>query len=196
MLEQGREPSVLRDTREVPVARLPVPFHPIVYVNDEVEHSQAMREATDHFGLGDWRGLDILGSPEVPLRIRLSIDPAVWGHHAVVESQGHGALMRGIANGYLGRLNLTASHRLEVQGLTMPDEDAKPTENEPSDNKEGKDGKEVQGDAKAGTENVQQLALAEKQKPDAAKPTQGRASLSFTSQLQRGANRLPLQARR
>ena len=206
IMEQAREPSVLRDVLDVPVLRLPIPLHPIVYVNNEVEHSQELRTETDRIGWSDVRGMDILGSPETPSRLHLGMDPAVWVHYAVVYSQEYGAFMRAIANGYLGRINLSAMYLLDTPGLSMtgmtPLEVVPPSTTEEERSPAPKqapiltpESARDNGVDRLGQDSPIRAASKLNAFTSDSVRSKSRASLPFSSQLKRGASRLPLQTR-
>lgn len=194
-LDATRDASVLRDTREIEAPRMPLLMHPIVYVNNEVEHSQDLRAEMDALDFGDWRGMDPLGSPELSSRIGLGKDPTVWVHPAVVQSQGHGAFMRSVANGYLARTNLSADRLIQTQGLVMSGSDPLAVVNLLPDTKDqASEEKEAASDKRS--DQVSDTKSNAAEQPKQPVKTTGRASLSFSSQLRQNASRLPLQAKR
>lgn len=116
------DPSVyFLDERFNDVRRLPIPFHPIVYVNRAVESAQAERAMDDahQFGRPEWVAAgDIRLSSQTP---DLGMDPNLFIQHAVRDSQQQATFIGRVVDGRYGRITLSSDHALPTPELFQPD---------------------------------------------------------------------------
>src|SRR5690606_16094168 len=82
------DPSVFFDgERFGDVQRMQLPFHPITYVNREVQASQLERERTDARGFSDPRAFDLDEQRLASQSLELGFDPAVFVTRTVRDTQ-------------------------------------------------------------------------------------------------------------
>lgn len=184
------------------VRRLPLPFHPIVYVNREVASSQAQRDQDDPRGFSDPSAAVPGERPPVSLGAGLGQDPNLFVSHAIRDSQSVASFLRSTVEGRYSRLGLGSDGYLASPGLfSQP-----ATEISELLKEQRKKLKKAAGEASAAVaENGQgdapatqpQIARAAGQ-PDraAARASGGVAAPSFNEQLRSGAARLPMAARK
>ncbi|WP_461309700.1 Ig-like domain-containing protein [Azonexus hydrophilus] len=184
------------------VRRLPLPFHPIVYVNREVASSQAQRAQDDPRGFSDPSAAVPGERPPVSLGAGLGQDPNLFVSHAIRDSQSVASFLRSTVEGRYSRLGLGSDGYLASPGLfSQP-----ATEISELLKEQRKKLKKAAGEASAAVaENGQgdapatqpQIARAAGQ-PDraAARASGGVAAPSFNEQLRSGAARLPMAARK
>lgn len=175
--EQAREPSVFIDgdtfTR---VLRLPIPFHPITFVNRTVEGFQRERFLTDAAGFSD-PSLVRYGEVESrSMAAGLGMDPAVFVQPAVRASQEVSAFLGEVVDGRLTRTNLSSDRLIPTPELPLPRAGHILIANE------GRD---------LSTEPVHDPALASLEKP----VTTRAAAPSFSEQLRGASNRSPVTSR-
>lgn len=197
------DPSVyFANERHDNVQRMPLPFHPIVYVNREVASSQAQRDQDDPRGFSDPSAAVPGERPPVSLGAGLGQDPNLFVSHAIRDSQSVASFLRSTVEGRYSRLGLGSDGYLASPGLfSQP-----ATEISELLKEQRKKLKKAAGEASAAVaENGQgdapatqpQIARAAGQ-PDraAARASGGVAAPSFNEQLRSGAARLPMAARK
>ena len=197
------DPSVyFANERHDNVQRMPLPFHPIVYVNREVASSQAQRDQDDPRGFSDPSAAVPGERPPVSLGAGLGQDPNLFVSHAIRDSQSVASFLRSTVEGRYSRLGLGSDGYLASPGLfSQP-----ATEISELLKEQRKKLKKAAGEASAAVaEHGQgdapatqpQIARAAGQ-PDraSARASGGVAAPSFNEQLRSGAARLPMVARK
>lgn len=183
------------------VRRLPLPFHPIVYVNRAVESAQAQRTADDPRGFSDPAAVMPGERPPLSLGLGLGMDINLFVTHAVRDSQRDAGFLKGTVEGRYGRLGLGSDGYLAQPGLFRNTA----TEIENLLEQQRKKLKKAAGEAPAAVADGEQGEapagkVAEKavEKPAQAAPQRlaGGAAPSFGEQLRSGAARLPLAPRK
>ncbi len=119
--DQAREPSVFFDGSSFDkVLRLPIPFHPVVYVNREVVNVQNERMASDPLGFSN-PGLVGAGTVQsASIGGNLGFDPNLFVMAAVRASQAHGELLGNIVDGRLVRVSLASDRAIPTPDLFDP----------------------------------------------------------------------------
>jgi hypothetical protein len=191
------------------VRRLPIPFHPIVYVNREVQVMQQERSLHDPRGFSDPRGVTPGGQPLSSQTQELGFDPNLFVMRAVHESQRQANFPDSVvagrhdrtdlsSDGYLSRIGLFSEPLLERPALLQ--EDANPQQpavpaptpvSVPDDNTDAAETAELATvDAQSGDEE------AVVNTPVKARASSAPAAPSFAEQLLAGATSLPLALRK
>jgi hypothetical protein len=120
--DQAREPSVFFDGAVFNnVLRLPIPFHPIVYVNNQVQISQNERGETDSQSLGhrpDWMPTGDVHSHSIGAG--LGFDPNLFVQFQVRFGQRLGFLMDAIVDIRESLRNLSVDRILNAPSLFTP----------------------------------------------------------------------------
>lgn len=197
------DPSVyFANERHDNVQRMPLPFHPIVYVNREVASSQAQRDQDDPRGFSDPSAAVPGERPPVSLGAGLGQDPNLFVSHAIRDSQSVASFLRSTVEGRYSRLGLGSDGYLASPGLfSQPATEISELLKEQRKKLKKAAGETSaavaehgQGDAPA---TQPQIARAAGQ-PDraAARASGGVAAPSFNEQLRSGAARLPMAARK
>ena len=196
------DPSVyFANERHDNVQRLPLPFHPIVYVNRAVNVSQDQRAADDPRGFSDPAAVMPGEHQPVSLGAGLGMDINLFVTHAVRDSQRDAGFLKGTVEGRYSRLGLGSDGYLPQPGLFRN----AATEVENLLEQQRKKLKKAAGeapDAVADGEQGEAPAgkVAEKavEKPAQAAPQRlaGGAAPSFGEQLRSGVARLPLAPRK
>jgi len=189
------------------VRRLPLPFHPIVYVNKEVEFSQKARELDDQRMTGNPAWVTQGEIRTVSLGQGLGNDPNLFVIHAVRDSQHQANFLGNAVESRHGRISLSSDWQLPtptlfessiVPGKPLKDMDGQPPATEPpapplADSREAA---VTAGEGDPGL--AEQAAMVPSGTPEAPPPPRSVApsiAPSFTQQLHGGAGRLPLAAR-
>ncbi len=188
------------------VRLLPLPFHPIVYVNREVEASHAEREGNDPRGQGrdPQAAADGYREPR-SLAVGLGFDPTLYVTPAVRESQSLADFYERTVDGRWGRVWLGSDNY--VGGRSLFDElelnlpyvydlgqrDDGGTAGAPAERSHA-DGAAAERLATAPRDAQAAMQSAARQPPAAAPELV--AAPSFAQQLRSGASRLPLAAPR
>ena len=185
------------------VRRLPLPFHPIVYVNREVASSQAQRAADDPRSFSDPAAVMPGEHQPVSLGAGLGMDINLFVTHAVRDSQRDAGFLKGTVEGRYSRLDLGSDGYLPSPSLfrNPATEVEKLLEQQ---RQKPKKAAAVSDQAGNGQGDVAAAAQADK---SADEPTEksaravpqrlaGGAAPSFGEQLRSGAARLPLAPRK
>ncbi|NYT61179.1 tandem-95 repeat protein [Alcaligenaceae bacterium] len=196
--DQVRDPSVFFDGgvyNKLP--RVALPFHPIVYVNREVQEAQNERRATDFRSQSNtfWSQPGVVGS--VSIGSGLGQDPNLFVEHAVRSAQGQSDFIDAVVLGRLGRIGLGADGELPIPDLAPPLPTAlAPTQARP----EPQQDQAAVGDGQGGTDAGEQasaddltLTPATTEDNQLAEARQiSHAAPSFSEQLRGGSGRLPV----
>jgi hypothetical protein len=102
------------------VIRLPIPLHPVVYVNPAVQEMQAQRAQTDPLGFSDPSALQSGGLGDSPVGAHLGMDPALYVQHAVRDAQRQGWLWDRMVEGRLPRVTLGSDGLLATPSWLEP----------------------------------------------------------------------------
>lgn len=188
------------------VRRMPLPFHPIVYVTREVQFAQQQRS------LDDRRHLSQPGSAQhgdinlLSLGVGLKADPTLFVQHAVRDSHRQASFLSNTVDGRLGRVSLSSDHTLpsphlfETRLAMLLDKRLKtnkggvildeplPTEVAMQPEQE----QEQETEALAGEDGADFLSAGPELSTDTAPAAQPLSAPSFNDQLRHSANRLPL----
>ncbi|MGE0071439.1 MAG: DUF4347 domain-containing protein [Thiomonas sp.] len=182
------------------VRRLPIPFHPIVYVNPAVESAHAERMADDahYFGRPEW-----VASGDIRLSsqtLDLGMDPNLFVQHAVRDAQQRATFIGRVVDGRYGRITLSSDHVLPTPELFQPDARQlleKQLKSQPSrPPAEARPTAESAATPRADASRIPppaNVAIAGDIEPVA--PWNGSPAPSFAEQLRGGTGRLPLSAR-
>ncbi len=184
------------------VRRLPLPFHPIVYVNREVVNAQLER-APDDVRVFSQPGMATPGDINLQSQaMGLGMDPNLFVQHSVRDTQRHASFLGSTVDGRLGRVSLSGDWLLPTPELFQPDVDSflfNPVDKDKDKDKKGQD-VAPQGDAEnapqaANEEGAERKASAANDSPAPAKTTARLVSPSFAQQLRNAAGRLPVVSR-
>ncbi len=182
------------------VRRLPLPFHPIVYVNREVSASQELRAQDDPRNFSDPSAAVPGEHPPVSLGAGLGMDINLFVTHAIRDSQRTASALSNSVEGRYSRLGLGSDGYLASPGLFSHSATEISELLKEQRKKLKKAAADVSGDA---LENEQGEAKPEEQTEQAKKPAKaapqrlaGGAAPSFGEQLRSGAARLPLAPRK
>ncbi|MFT0851197.1 cadherin-like domain-containing protein [Achromobacter sp. F4_2707] len=198
--DQVRDVSVFFDGSVYnKVPRVPLPFHPIVYVNREVQAAQDERAETDARSMSNtfWSQPGMVGSSSIGAG--LGQDPNLFVEHAVRMAQRGGDMIDNLVLGRLGRVGLGADGALPVPDLSEPvmrgvapavqppaaQPPAEPAANEAPENTSAQD--EVAQGVSSAFMEADELAAED----DAALQL-SHAAPSFSEQLRGGSGRLPV----
>jgi len=99
------------------VRRLPIPFHPIVYVNREVQAVQQERSLQDPRGFSDPRAVTPGDQPLSSQTLELGFDPNLFVTRAVHESQHQALFSNSVVAGRYARADLSSDGYLSRIGL-------------------------------------------------------------------------------
>lgn len=119
--DQVGDPSVFFEgTVPNTMPRMQLPFHPIVYVNREVQAAQAERARLDTSSISNtyWSEPGVVGS--VSIGSGLGQDPNLFVEHSVREAQRQGGFLNSVVLGRLGRTTLGADGELPTPHLHEP----------------------------------------------------------------------------
>lgn len=120
--DEAREPSVFFDGDYFNgVIRLPIPFHPAVFINGVVQAAQSERQQSDPRSYSD---PDAVRMPEMrsqSVGAGLGFDPALFVQHAVRAAQREGAFLDDVVDGRLSRINLSSDWRIPTPDLAQPE---------------------------------------------------------------------------
>lgn len=179
-----RDPSVyFHDEAFDRVDRMRLPFHPIVYVNRQVQESQGERAQDDvrFFSNPNW--VDPGRTESTSIGAGLGQDPNLFVQHSVRDTQTRAGFLARLVEGRLGRLSLSSDRLLPTPDLFEPTPnnmtpDAEAATNEAPENTEVDPGN-VPGDQVSDDTELNDEALVSSGAP------------SFTEQLRGGSARLP-----
>ena len=209
--DQAREPSVFFDGATFShVIRLPIPMHPVVYVNRAVDLAQRERQATDALNFSSPGQVDNSDSADGRIFNQIGFDPNLFVQNAVRASQVDSRFLSNTVSGRLDRLSLSSDRLLLTPGLFLMDTEFQTVQQQ----MELDALRQAQASQPAGvatpslTESPpgdlarpQERPLIEAQRaqeilPGADNPHRAdSAALSFTAQLKKGSSRLPLTSR-
>ena len=188
LVEQAREPSVFFDGAYFNgVLRLPIPFHPAVFVNRVVEMAQRERGTFDVRDYSDPEAVTPGDGLPVSLAGGLGADPALFVQPVVRAAQGDGAFIDNVIDGRYSRINLSIDWRITTPALSQPD-----------------GANLLRGTPVAGERGAAEIPPGERPATDTtgkpagdtrSAPGNKRAAPSFSQQLRGGAGRLPLTGR-
>ena len=103
------------------VINLPIPLHPIVYVEVTVQREQALREISDALGMGSNVGAVVPREIDItPNGNGLGADPAIFVRHAVLTAEHTRLFLQGVALGRDGRISLSTDGALPHPGIFAP----------------------------------------------------------------------------
>ncbi len=179
------------------VRRMQLPFHPIVYVNREVQAAQAERALDDSRGFSDPRAFTFGDRPLTSLSLELGTDPNLFVTHAIRDSQQQSRFLNSIIDGHYGRADLSSEGDLQslnlfrepLKGLAELFKERKKPQAATPDVEADTDATDDTPDAADLPENAKQTQVVPTDK--AQKPARSGAA-SFSEQLRTGAGRLPL----
>lgn len=184
------DPSVFHEgERWDDVRRLPIPLHPVLYVNNEVSNSQGLREQADHRAEGQVDLATVYEPDSSSLARGLGQDHNLFVSHAIRSSQGYSSILEDRVNSRLGRTNLSGDDLLASPELRQADPEQMVTaelfeQQQPTWISQPQLAEE---DSEDTTQELDEHLLAEAQVAGAAP--------SFTEQLRGGGKRLPMAAR-
>jgi hypothetical protein len=197
------------------VRRLPIPFHPITYVNQEVEASQRERMAHDPRGFSDPRTVSLDGSVLSSQTPELGFDPQVFVTRAVQASQREASFVDAVvayrytrtdlsSDGFLPRIGLFREPLLERPALFQSaDKPPQPSVAPPprsAAGREGVDADESNGrlaaDAMETLDTGDAAALAGNTPVKTGLSNARGGAPSFSEQLRAGATSLPMAPRK
>lgn len=122
-IDQAREPSVFFDGDTFNgVRRLPIPFHPAVFVNGVVQAAQLERQQTDPLSFSDPEAVRLPEMRSTSIGAGLGFDPALFVQHAVRTAQRESAFLDDVVDGRLSRINLSSDWRIPTPDLAQPDQ--------------------------------------------------------------------------
>ena len=122
-IDQAREPSVFFDGDTFNgVRRLPIPFHPAVFVNGVVQAAQLERQQTDPLAFSDPEAVRLPEMRSTSIGAGLGFDPALFVQHAVRTAQRESAFLDDVVDGRLSRINLSSDWRIPTPDLAQPDQ--------------------------------------------------------------------------
>ena len=188
------------------VRRLPLPFHPIVYVNREVQNAQMERAAHD-VRFFSQPGMVTPGDIQLSSQATgLGMDPNLFVQHSVRDTQRHASFLGGTVDGRLGRISLSGDRVLPTPDLFQPDaaqlfsQQLREQERRQQGNTQGENDENA-GDAGQQASNANSASPAAIAAVDADDASNQGSSValptapSFSAQLRDAAVRLPLAAR-
>lgn len=122
-IDQAREPSVFFDGDTFNgVRRLPIPFHPAVFVNGVVQAAQLERQQTDPLSFSDPEAVRLPEMRSTSIGVGLGFDPALFVQHAVRNAQRESAFLDDVVDGRLSRINLSSDWRIPTPDLAQPNQ--------------------------------------------------------------------------
>jgi len=122
-IDQALEPSVFFDGDTFNgVRRLPIPFHPAVFVNGVVQAAQLERQQTDPLSFSDPEAMRLPEMRSTSIGVGLGFDPALFVQHAVRNAQRESAFLDDVVDGRLSRINLSSDWRIPTPDLAQPDQ--------------------------------------------------------------------------
>ncbi|MBV2235540.1 MAG: tandem-95 repeat protein, partial [Sterolibacterium sp.] len=192
------------------VRRMDLPFHPIVYVNREVTHSQALRAQDDPRGFSDPAAVEQNLAGPRSLGMNLGVDRNLFVIHAIRDSQQTASFLQNTVQGRYSRLGLGGDDLLAQPGLfrnqhievsellELQRKKLKKSASEASANADNAEQDATEQDAaEQKVEPTARQALpAERSAQSAPQRLAGGASPSFSEQLRKGAARLPMAPRK
>lgn len=178
------------------VRRLPLPFHPITYVNQQVVVSQTERAQDDPRAFGDPRAVTPDEYRPISLGAGLGFDPNLFVVHSVRDSQRMASDFDRMVEGRFGRIELDSDRYLLQPGLSHDGEHEIPSWL-----------KQQEADGTQPTPTADEAATvptddADTPPPETDRPAavstrpSGGGAPSFAEQLRSGASRLPLAPRK
>ena len=178
------------------VRRLPLPFHPITYVNQQVVVSQTERAQDDPRAFGDPRAVTPDEYRPISLGAGLGFDPNLFVVHSVRDSQRMASDFDRMVEGRFGRIELDSDRYLLQPGLFHDGEHEIPSWL-----------KQQEADGTQPTPTADEAATvptddADTPPPETDRPAavstrpSGGGAPSFAEQLRSGASRLPLAPRK
>ena len=180
------------------VRRLPLPFHPIVYVNREVVNAQLARVPNDvrffsQPGMGTPGDINLLSQAT-----GLGSDQNLFVQHSVRDTQRHASFLGSTVDGRLGRVSLSGDWLLPTPELFQPDSESllfSPLDKDPKE--QGAATQDNVGNIApaAKTEQAERKVSADSESPTPTKPITRLVAPSFAQQLRNAAGRLPVPSR-
>ena len=178
------------------VRRLPLPFHPITYVHQQVVVSQTERAQDDPRAFGDPRAVTPDEYRPISLGAGLGFDPNLFVVHSVRDSQRMASDFDRMVEGRFGRIELDSDRYLLQPGLSHDGEHEIPSWL-----------KQQEADGTQPTPTADEAATvptddADTPPPETDRPAavstrpSGGGAPSFAEQLRSGASRLPLAPRK
>lgn len=178
------------------VRRLPLPFHPITYVNQQVVVSQTERAQDDPRAFGDPRAVTPDEYRPISLGAGLGFDPNLFVVHSVRDSQRMASDFDRMVEGRFGRIELDSDRYLLQPGLSHDGEHEIPNWL-----------KQQEADGTPPIPSADEAATvptddADTPPPETDRPAavstrpSGGGAPSFAEQLRSGASRLPLAPRK
>ena len=178
------------------VRRLPLPFHPITYVHQQVVVSQTERAQDDPRAFGDPRAVTPDEYRPISLGAGLGFDPNLFVVHSVRDSQRMASDFDRMVEGRFGRIELDSDRYLLQPGLFHDGEHEIPSWL-----------KQQEADGTQPTPTADEAATvptddADTPPPETDRPAavstrpSGGGAPSFAEQLRSGASRLPLAPRK
>ena len=178
------------------VRRLPLPFHPITYVHQQVVVSQTERAQDDPCAFGDPRAVTPDEYRPISLGAGLGFDPNLFVVHSVRDSQRMASDFDRMVEGRFGRIELDSDRYLLQPGLSHDGEHEIPSWL-----------KQQEADGTQPTPTADEAATvptddADTPPPETDRPAavstrpSGGGAPSFAEQLRSGASRLPLAPRK
>ena len=178
------------------VRRLPLPFHPITYVHQQVVVSQTERAQDDPRAFGDPRAVTPDEYRPISLGAGLGFDPNLFVVHSVRDSQRMASDFDRMVEGRFGRIELDSDRYLLQPGLFHDGEHEIPSWL-----------KQQEADGTQPTPTADEAATvptddADTPSPETDRPAavstrpSGGGAPSFAEQLRSGASRLPLAPRK
>jgi len=202
--EQAREPSVFFDGATFDkVLRLPIPMHPVVFVNQAVNVAQQERQSTDAQSFSDPAGVDNSDAGESRLLLQIGTDPNLFVQHAVRGSQDDSRVLSNTVSGRLDRLSLSSDRWLPTPGLHLMDSEFQSVQQAMEQEAQRRaQTNQPAGAAPGSTDELpperplSEAPSAQPLAPPASHPQHSDPSaLSFSAQLKKGSSRLPLASR-
>ena len=103
------------------VRRLPIPFHPAVFVNGVVQAAQ-VAPADRSLSFSDPEAVRLPEMRSTSIGVGLGFDPALFVQHAVRNAQRESAFLDDVVDGRLSRINLSSDWRIPTPDLAQPDQ--------------------------------------------------------------------------
>ena len=178
--DQAREPSVFFDGAVFDrIPRLPIPFHPIVFVNREVTVAQDLRFESDPLTFGSEPSRVLVGEiRSTTIGSGLGFDPALFVQHSVRASQQQGTWLDAVIDGRHGITTLSSESEIPTPGLFNNESGTPPPEQQTDE------GTTVSGfDMPAQVSEIVLASSPEESPAPARTPQSSLAAPSFTQQL-------------
>jgi hypothetical protein len=192
------------------VIRLPIPLHPVVYVNRAVDLAQRERQATDALNISSPGQVDNSDSADGRVFTQIGFDPNLFVQHAVRGSQSYSRFLSNTVSGRLERLSLSSDRWLPTPGLLLMNTEFQTVQQqmELEALRRAQAGQVSGADPASTAESPPNYPAGPQDSPTSeAHPAQdvapaannpqraGLSALSFTAQLKKGSNSLPLASR-